>query len=251
MDHFGSANRIASESGAEVFAHRDAVERLVDPDDNYRRERAFFEPVLTKMGVPEKTVGTVVGLPEQYAEFREPVDVDRTLDDGDVVELHDGSAYEVVHTPGHAPGSVCFVDAVAGIAVTGDHVMSDISPNPLLTIRPDDPSRRTRSLPAYLDSLERLHVTGADVGFGGHRAPVEDLQARIDAIREHHSARKEHIATMLDQQGSMTPYTVMRELFPDLPVTEMFPGMSEVVGHLDLLEDDGRVTVDDGRYRLE
>ena len=33
----------------------------------------------------------------------------------------------------------------------------------------------------------------------------------------------------------------MQELFPDLPATEVVPRISEVIGHLDLLEDDGRV----------
>jgi hypothetical protein len=32
-------------------------------------------------------------------------------------------------------------------------------------------------------------------------------------------------------------------LFPDLPVTETFPGISEIVGHLDLLEEESRVEV--------
>lgn len=35
----------------------------------------------------------------------------------------------------------------------------------------------------------------------------------------------------------------MKRLFPDLPATELFPGVVEVIGHLDLLEDDGRVDV--------
>jgi len=35
----------------------------------------------------------------------------------------------------------------------------------------------------------------------------------------------------------------MQELFPDLPATEMFLGMSEVIGHLDLLEDENRVNI--------
>ena len=35
----------------------------------------------------------------------------------------------------------------------------------------------------------------------------------------------------------------MQRMFPELPATEVFPGISEVVGHLDLLEDAGRVEI--------
>jgi hypothetical protein len=33
----------------------------------------------------------------------------------------------------------------------------------------------------------------------------------------------------------------MEGLFGELPVTERFPGMSEAIGHLDVLEERGRV----------
>lgn len=46
-----------------------------------------------------------------------PVSVDRHLDDGDVVAFGAREA-RVLHTPGHTPGSVCFL--VAGHLVSGD-----------------------------------------------------------------------------------------------------------------------------------
>ena len=50
------------------------------------------------------------------------VEVDRLLEDGERIEL-DGptkTALTAVHTPGHAPGHLCFVDEASGIMIAGD-----------------------------------------------------------------------------------------------------------------------------------
>lgn len=241
MDHFGLANRIATEADARVIAHTDAKMKLSDPLEHFDREQAFFKPYLATMGVPEQMVDTVVGLPAQYRDFQEPVTVDRVLTDGDVVDI--GRELRAVATPGHAPGSVCFVAESANAAFTGDHVLSDVSPNPLLTLAPEATDERTRSLPQYLDSLVTLQSEAVTTGFGGHYRSISNLPGRIDDIRDHHETRKERIADMLAEMGAATAYRIMGEMFPNLPATETFPGMSEVIGHLDLLEDEGRVRI--------
>lgn len=253
MDHFGIANRLKDVSDAELLAHEDAVERIADPDGYLDREQAFFEPFLASMGMPEQVAGTTIELPEPYATYREPVTVDETVAAGERVDV--GAELEVVHTPGHSPGSVCFVDPADGAAFTGDHVLAEISPNPLLTLEPGTSDRRTRSLPTYLESLRKLREIDidVDVGYAGHRGTIPDVGARVTEIIDHHHDRKETFADVLEAEGPMTAYQLMQDRFPDLPATEMFPGMSEVIGHLDLLEDEGRVeiTESDGVRRYE
>ena len=55
-----------------------------------------------------------------------------------------------------------------------------------------------------------------------------------------HDERTERVADMLDEPTA--PVEVMRALFGDLPAIEQYMGMSEAVGHLDVLEAAGRVT---------
>jgi len=261
MDHFGGARRIQADAGADVLAHRVAAERIADPDGHFDREQAFFAPFLVSMGVPEEVAEAVTGLPEPYAKFHEPVDADRVLEDGDVVDVGGDRALEVVHVPGHAPGQVCFASTGDDLAFTADHVLMDITPNPLLTLAPDGKgdvapadAERTRSLPQYMDSLARVLDVDVSRGYGGHRETIEDLHGRVRETIDHHEERKEHVAELLAAAGPTTAYDVMGELFPNLPTTETFAGMSEVIGHLDLLEDEARVEIDeeDGevRYRL-
>lgn len=243
MDHYGLANRIVEESGARALAHRNATKRLADPDAHFEREQLFFRSFLQSMGVPKQVAETAIALPEAYRECQEPLSVDHELTDGDCVDV--GVELTAVHTPGHAPGSVCFVSASENFAFTGDHVLQQISPNPLLTVAPGSTDERTRSLPAYLDSLARIADTGAEVGYGGHGERISDLNGRVEEILDHHNHRKERIAGLVEETGPLTAYDVMQTMFPDLPATEVFPGMSEILGHLDLLEDEGRVTLMD------
>jgi glyoxylase-like metal-dependent hydrolase (beta-lactamase superfamily II) len=241
MDHCGLARRLTEESGASVLAHTDAANRLADPVAYFSREQAFFGPFLVAMGLPAEMVDTVVQLPEPYTDFREPVTVDRELAEGDVVDVD--LDLTCVHTPGHAPGSLCYAASSADIVFTGDHVLSDITPNPLLTLAPGTDDERTRSLPVYLESLRKIRSLDVTGGYGGHRAPIQNLHKRVQETIDHHQDRKETIADMIASNEPTTAYDIMHELFPDLPVTEMFPGMSEVIGHLDLLEDENRVKI--------
>jgi len=50
--------------------------------------------------------------------------VDSVLNDGDVVTLGDRQ-FEVIHTPGHRPGSICLYDHANKTLITGDSVCGD------------------------------------------------------------------------------------------------------------------------------
>jgi glyoxylase-like metal-dependent hydrolase (beta-lactamase superfamily II) len=239
MDHFGLARELADTSGAQVIAHEDAVPHLKDPIAYFEQEQAFFTPYLRSMGLPAQVVETVMELPEPYSRFQEPTAVDYELTDGDSIDV--GVKLEAVHTPGHSPGAVCFLALSEGVAFTGDHVLADITPNPLLTLSPGQQNERTRSLPQYLTSLRKLRSYDVGIGYGGHGDTMPDLTERITETIDHHQERKENIANLLETHQPTTAYHLVQEMFPDLPATEMFPGMSEIIGHLDLLEDEGRV----------
>jgi glyoxylase-like metal-dependent hydrolase (beta-lactamase superfamily II) len=239
MDHFGLADRLVTESGATVFAHEDAIAHLQDPAGYFERERSFLMPYLRSMGVPDEVVETVLELPASYSRFQAPVSVNVELTQGDQLDI--GIGVEVVHTPGHSPSAVCYLAAAEGAAFTGDHVLADITPNPLLTITPADDQARTGSLPTYLDSLRKLRSRGIDMGFGGHGPPIQDLTKRINQILAHHRERKDQIADLVGHHQPTTAYRVMDEMFPDTPTADVFPSMSEIIGHLDLLEDERRV----------
>src|SRR5436305_2037779 len=48
-----------------------------------------------------------------------PSKADRGLQDGSSLELG-GFEFQVIHTPGHTPGSICLYESTAGVIFTGD-----------------------------------------------------------------------------------------------------------------------------------
>jgi len=251
-DHFGLASFLR-ERGASVVASPDAAPVMRDFPARLDYEQTFFSDFFRRCGMAADTADTVTQLPEAFVRYAPSVGVDREVSAGDAVDVDgvdatggglevadEGRALTVDEVTGHAAGELLFAfDGEAGReALVGDNVMADITPNPFLQPPPDSGAERPRVLPAYNDSLRRLREAGYDRFHPGHREPVDDPAGRIDAILAEHDERTDRVAAMLDEPT--TPVAVMEELFDDLPVTEQFPGMSEAVGHLDVLVSRGR-----------
>jgi glyoxylase-like metal-dependent hydrolase (beta-lactamase superfamily II) len=232
-DHFGLAGRLADDD-AEVVASAPAASIMADFRGRYERERAFFTDFFERCGMAARTAETVTELPESFIRYAPDVVTDRELREDDSIVVQD-TKLDVLVTRGHAEGEAIFDYEVDGSrrAIVGDHVLAEITPNPFL-LPPDDDAERPRSLPAFNRSLERLRDREFDRLLTGHRDPVDEPNERIDDILAAHEERTANVLELVD--GPTTPVDVMEGLFGDLPVTEYFAGMSEAVGHLDVLE---------------
>lgn len=90
----------------------------------------------------------------------------RVLQDHDIIDLG-GQQVEVLHTPGHAPGHMCFWERDKGYLFTGDLVYKDI----LLAYYPStDPE-------SYLASLQKVAALPVKRVFPGHHSL--DIQPEI------------------------------------------------------------------------
>jgi glyoxylase-like metal-dependent hydrolase (beta-lactamase superfamily II) len=238
-DHFGLAARLR-EAGASVVASPAAAEIMADFAGYLRREQDFFREYFQRCGLSAETAATVTNLPEAFLAYAPSVETDRELDSGESVTVAD-TAVTADAVEGHAPGELIYAYRQDGQhrALVGDHVLGHITPNPLLQV-PVDGGERPRMLPAFNRSLQRLREADYDHFLPGHGDPIERPTERIDEVLAAHEQRTEQVASLVD--GPTTPADVMHGLFEDLPATEQFSGMSEAVGHLDVLEERGAVT---------
>jgi len=86
----------------------------------------------------------------------------------------------------------------------------------------------------------------AEIVLPGHGDPVVDHVALIDERLAKHEKRKEKIHKLIAEQ-SRTGYELAQAIWGNVAVTQAFLTLSEVIGHADLLVNEGRVReVDDG-----
>lgn len=238
-DHFGLAHRFRDE-GARIVADERATPILEDFAGRLDHEQSYFVDFFERCGMAASTAETVTQLPEAFLNYASSVDVDRSVGAGDEITVDDRPV-TVDTLVGHCVGEILFAFQADGErrAIVGDNVLAEITPNPFLQPPETDDEPRPRILPKYNDSLDRLAEAGYDRFLPGHRTEIDAPAERIRAIRADHEARTDDVADLLD--GPTTPVDVMEGLFGDLPVTEQFSGLSEAVGHLDVLEARGRV----------
>ena len=236
-DHFGAAGWLAEAADAAVVCGRAEVPKITQATD-----RLSMVDIVDRLGIPATMRDTFRAFYEGIQKLSHPIDPRRLrlLDDGDTVRAG-GRQWQVHVTPGHSVGHVSLYEPGERVLLSGDHLLACITPNPVLEPDPDTVEGRRRSLVEYLGSLERFIRLDPLLVLPGHGPRFQDVPALTAAMRHHHDSRADEILDVLRRLGDATPYELSGELFPDIKDFSIMLGVSEVVGHLDLLEDEGRL----------
>jgi glyoxylase-like metal-dependent hydrolase (beta-lactamase superfamily II) len=241
-DHFGAAGWLADAADATVACGRAELPKLTGSTD-----RASMVDVVGRLGIPDTMGDTFRMFYEGVRDLTHPITEGRfvLLDDGDTFRAG-GRDWQVHVTPGHSVGHVSLYDPETRVLISGDHLLACITPNPVLEPDVDSPDGRRRSLVEYLASLERFIRIDPLLVLPGHGPRFQDVPALTASMRHHHDSRADEILEIVIRLGDATPYELSNELFPHIKDFSIMLGVSEVLGHLDILEDDGRL-IRDGR----
>jgi glyoxylase-like metal-dependent hydrolase (beta-lactamase superfamily II) len=245
IDHLGLVEIIASRSGAGVAAIDVAVPLIESFGDRADADDEFAARLMLRHGISEEVVFALQSVSRSFRAWGARADVTRPLRDGQTLEL--GKRRLVVqHRPGHSPSDTVFWDADRRILIAADHLIAHISSNPLITPALDGSADRTQALVTYIASLRRTRELPAEIVLPGHGDPVVDHVALIDERFAMHERRAGKIERLIAERP-MTGYEIAQALWGDVAVTQAFLTLSEVVGHVDLLINAGRVReVSDG-----
>ena len=123
VDHVGGAELFAQELGLPIWAHEATAARL--PHLTIARRLAEGEEIVLDGEIPQR--------------------------------------WTAIHTPGHAPGHLCFHEAQQRVVVVGDMVASVGT----ILIEPTD-----GDMIAYLAQLDRLASLDADIALPAHGDPI-------------------------------------------------------------------------------
>jgi hydroxyacylglutathione hydrolase len=163
IDHMGSVAALKADSGARVVAHR-ADAPLVDG----RAERGLGPVPRAEMY--QKVFNWAIRRLLGY----QPTAVDHVVEDGDSL-----GGWQVVHVPGHTPGSVCYYQRARKIIIVGDalnYKRGRLGAPPLL-FTPDMTQARA--------SIQKIAALDFEVCCFGHGPPLlKDAGPRLRAFAD-------------------------------------------------------------------
>lgn len=248
IDHIGLVDILATRSGAEVVALDLLAPWLARYSQAAEADDAFAAQVMAHHGIPQDVSFALRAVSGGFRAWGAAAQVDVTVAEGDEIAFA-SRTLRVHHRPGHSPTDTVFHDAERGLLIGGDHLIAHVSSNPLVSRPPDTPldapiPERPQALIIYLESLARTEAMDLRMTLAGHGEPITDHRALIAERRRLHTRRADKIARLIAERPS-NAYEIATSLWGNVAVTQAYLTLSEVLGHVDLLLRDGRVTEHD------
>lgn len=230
-DHFGYAGGMQAKTGAPLSMTK------IDVDAGMNAWQEKFLSNLNEnyemAGIPADIARKMTGNTEGFVESVTPYpNVDHYLTEGEMMPIGK-YVYEVIHTPGHSDGLVCFYNQERNMLLSTDHILPKITPNISYWFHGDP-----NPLKSYLNSLKKIRALDADLVVPSHGKPFYGANDRIDEITKHH---EERLDTSLEAiTGGSSVYEACRKLFrKELNVHETRFAIGETLAHLEYLRHNG------------
>jgi ribonuclease/clavin/mitogillin len=170
------------------------------------------------------------------------VEVDMLIQDGERIVL-DGptpTALSALHTPGHAPGHLCFTDEATGIMIAGDMVASVGT----IIVEPTD-----GDMLLYIESLRKMAELEPAALLPAHGDFIREPQAILSFYIEHRLMRERKVLEALEARGKPSrPRHLVAQAYDDTP-KHLWPlALQSIEAHLIKLEREGRIKKEGDRW---
>jgi glyoxylase-like metal-dependent hydrolase (beta-lactamase superfamily II) len=244
IDHLGLVDILARRSGAEVCALDLLAPLIEDFGAEAERNDELAEALMLRHGIPRDVVTALRSVSRSFRAWGGSTTVTNRLADGSELAFANRTL-QVLHRPGHSPSDTLFHDRASGVLIGGDHLIAHISSNPLIS-RPlggksgEPGGGRPRALITYMRSLRETRAMELEVVLPGHGEPVTDHVALIDERFGMHERRASKIAGLIAEEPR-SAYEIAQSLWGNVAVTQAYLTICEVLGHVDLLLEDGRI----------
>lgn len=239
IDHIGQISTVVERSGADVAAIDISVDRLAEFAWGSELEDQMAVDLMIRYGVSEDIANMLKEVTAGFRDLGAPVNVDRPFAAGEKITM--GSRqYETFHRPGHSPSDTVFWDAERRLMFGGDHLLSHISSNPLISKPLDGSPGRTKSLINYRDSLRATAEMPVEIMLSGHGLAITDHAELIRKRLASDDRRTEKIFKLVSA-GHGSPHGIANAIWGDIALTQAYLTLSEVIGHLDVLVAANRV----------
>ncbi|HEU0019809.1 MAG TPA: MBL fold metallo-hydrolase [Thermoleophilaceae bacterium] len=239
IDHLGLVGLVAARSGADVATIDHAVPMVENFADEMQADDDFATVTMLRHGIPEDVVRALQSVSRAFRAWGAPAQVTRVLRDGDELPFRDRT-WKVHWRPGHSPTDTVFEDAERRTLIAADHLLGHISSNPLITRPLDGETERPQALATYLDSLAKTRAMELDLVLPGHGDPVTGHRVLIDTRFAMHRRRADKLHRLIAERPR-SAHELAQALWGNIAVTQAYLTLSEILGHTDLLLNEGRV----------
>jgi glyoxylase-like metal-dependent hydrolase (beta-lactamase superfamily II) len=233
-DHFGLARDLAEATGAKIFAHKKDRIKLIEGAGYVKNKYAYYRGYFRDYGVPESEVQKM----EDWELFT--CNFARTLAENSIEYLDDQTTIDTaagklttLHLPGHSSGSLAFLLKEKNVLFSGDTVMFNIVPLPLIE-QPQNGSDKPKSLIELLQSLERLKRETIDLILPGHGEPITSIDRTFLRIERYFGYGCRRLARKLAERPQDLFQLKIGTDLKGLQLELMFR-YSEVVGMLEYM----------------
>lgn len=238
FDHFGSVSQINKMNAAEVWSSKKGARWIEEYETELRDQQTYRTQLLKEAGASAEDIKYVNGYYREANRFGEGAKISRYLEAGDSFELAT-LVFEVSDVPGHTPGCILMLDAQNGVAFTGDFLTHGYRLEPLVQWT-DLTSPAYRTLKSYIGSLRKARTMNLRIAFPGHGMRIEAPAQRITHMLASIASRRGAILEIL-AKGGQTAFKIMSNVFPGLTREHLFRAISDIKGHLEMLEEDGLI----------
>lgn len=250
-DHYGAAKKIVKAGRAKVAAH---VEDIVAIEKGMEVSTKRYRNFLKLMGVPLSTSILLGLLFIVFKQMADNCEVDLVMCEGDEMGIGNYRA-KVICTPGHSKGSVCLFLEKERVLFSGDTVIEHITPNAFIMLDEKERLPVRSSQNEFYESLARIKKLSPLMIYSAHGKTVSDINQIIEGYEKSFAERQEKVLSLVNS-GEKNVYRIARLLFPEigglrLPL-EIFLSISEVYTNIQVLEKDGKVSLNiiDGRLEI-
>ncbi len=249
-DHVGLAGWFQSEHGAQLVTTRTAwlFARMLLLDDQTTASLETIEFWKSAGMDPEILEKRRTERPFNYADIVAPMPLGFTrIQQGDNFEMG-GRTWDIHIGNGHAPEHATFWSRDDNLVISGDQILSSISPN--IGVYATEPE--ADPLAGWLEACERLKkLARADqLVLGGHKLPFTGLPIRMRQLIDNHHGCLERLLKYLDEPKPAS--SCFATLFKRRIDGDIYGlALVEAVAHVVHLYHDGLVTRtkgDDGAW---
>lgn len=239
-DHLGLLHQVLEESQADLIAHVQTAPYLQNPQKARQHDLDFLLDVCREGGVPAEVMrlaDKVVQSVDQLGNL--PVMPTRLVQEGATIQTHD-TTWTVYHTPGHSGDHITLFDPATRTLMAFDHLILKISSNPLIEPPLEQGQKRPQRLVEYMQHLQRMAALNPTLTYSGHGDPIHDVPSLVAERLAHHAKRADKILGYFNS-GPATLWELTQRMFSHIQDTEKFLAISEVLGHVDILENEGKL----------